>query len=239
MYGRYMILSEKHKNAFKDECNSLSLMVAGSLQKLAENPKDKQRLMEMVQSADTMIGSSRFLQNKDLEQIAKLTMEAFHGLDDATGKLDDIEIFSKIYFQILQTYKTCPNGYDVENDSCKLASMPTVIHCENVLALNSGIRFVGICSLQGKLLAQRFRYDITPLLSSDEINMEALQNVLKCVMQTKITDKKGKTFYSLTVSENIKNAIVAKDNDLYLLVSMDNNSDEFSIMKQILEYRIL
>ena len=233
-----MALSEKHEDVFNAECNSLSLMVAGSLQKLAENPKDKQRLMKMVQSADTMMGSSRFLQNKDLEQIAKLTMDAFHGLDDATEKLDDIKLFTKIYFQILQTYKTCPNGYDVENDSCKLVSTPTAIHCENILALDSGIRFVGICSLQGKLLSQRFRYDVTPLLSSDEINMDALQNVLKCVMQSKISDKKGKTFYSLTVSENIKNAIVAKDNDLYLLVSMDNDSDEFSIMKQILEYKI-
>ena len=115
-----MRLGKKHSKAFKEECNILSSTIVSNLQKLAKTPSDKRLIAKMIQSADTIMGSSQFLENRDLEQMSRLTMTAFKNLKSDDETVDNIELFSKVYFEIMQSFKTCPNGYNLENDSCTL-----------------------------------------------------------------------------------------------------------------------
>lgn len=72
-----MTLGEKHKKAFQSECNALSQTVLGSLLKLAANPKDMKELSKLVQSADTLMGNARFLQDKRHEDTCRLFKRGF------------------------------------------------------------------------------------------------------------------------------------------------------------------
>ena len=84
-----MALSQKHQEIFRSECNTLSQAVLGSLLKLAANPKDKQELSKLVQSADTIMGGARFLQDKKLEQNATVIVKSFTGIRDVRKKIDE------------------------------------------------------------------------------------------------------------------------------------------------------
>ncbi|WP_299290104.1 hypothetical protein [Nitrosopumilus sp.] len=113
-----MNLDKKHSKAFKEECHVLSSTIVNNLQNLAKTPSDERLISKMIQSADTIMGSSQFLKNRDLEQMSRLTMTAFKNLKNNEEAIDNIDLFSKVYFEIMQSFKKCPYGYNLENDSC-------------------------------------------------------------------------------------------------------------------------
>ncbi|PJB98323.1 MAG: hypothetical protein CO079_02690 [Nitrosopumilales archaeon CG_4_9_14_0_8_um_filter_34_10] len=58
--------------------------------KLATNPKDMQELSKLVQSADTIMGGARFLQDKKLEQNATDIVKSFTDTSDVRKKIDEL-----------------------------------------------------------------------------------------------------------------------------------------------------
>lgn len=95
-----MALSEKYLILFQKECTSLSKTVLKNLQNLSKNPKDHEALEKMLQAADTIIGDSRFINHKELEQASMLLVKAFNNVEDVTQKSKEIEFFTKVFTKL-------------------------------------------------------------------------------------------------------------------------------------------
>ena len=119
-----MALEQKYKKAFQSECNVLSQAVLGSLLRLAANPKDKQELSKLVQSADTIMGDARFLEDKKLEQSATDIVKSFTGTGDVRKKIDQFgaafEQFGLLVGLLVGQSGACPKGYILVNGKCVL-----------------------------------------------------------------------------------------------------------------------
>ena len=108
--------------------------------------------------------------------------------------------------------------------------------CNDVLNLDEGIRFVGVCSKNGILLDYVYKDEINPLLSTDDLRLSIQNTVLKHNIRHNEADKMGEPIYSVTSYENVKRATIALDEKLLLLVSFESKEDEHQIMKKILKY---
>ena len=96
-----MALAEKYVILFQKECSNLSNMVLNNLIRLKMNPKDTDAIEQMLQAADTMIGDSRFIKNKELEQASILLIQTFKEVHDVSQKSKDVEFFIKIFTKII------------------------------------------------------------------------------------------------------------------------------------------
>jgi len=95
-----MALAEKYVILFQKECSSLSKTVLKNLQNLANNPQDHEALENMLQAADTIIGDSRFINHKELEQASMLLVKSFNNVEDASQKIKEIEFFTEVFTKI-------------------------------------------------------------------------------------------------------------------------------------------
>ena len=96
-----MALAEKYVILFQKECNSLSKIVLNNLENLSKNPKDKESLEKMLQAADTIIGDSRFINHKELEQASMFLVKTFNNVEDVSQKSKEIELFTEIFTKII------------------------------------------------------------------------------------------------------------------------------------------
>lgn len=95
-----MALAEKYVILFQKECHDLSKVVLNNLHKLKENPNDYEGIEKMLQAADTIIGDSRFIKNKELEQASMLLLTTFN-LENVSDKSKEINFFIDIFTKIL------------------------------------------------------------------------------------------------------------------------------------------
>ena len=96
-----MALAEKYVILFQKECNSLSKIVLNNLENLSKNPKDKESLEKMLQATDTIIGDSRFINHKELEQASMFLVKTFNNVEDVSQKSKEIELFIEIFTKII------------------------------------------------------------------------------------------------------------------------------------------
>ena len=113
-----MALEQKYKKAFQSECDVLSQAVLGSLLRLAANPKDQQELSKLVQSADTIMGDARFLEDKELEQNATDIVKSFTGTSDVRKKIDQFGAAFEQFGLLVGQSGACPKGYILVNGKC-------------------------------------------------------------------------------------------------------------------------
>ena len=113
-----MALEQKHQEVFRSECNILSQAVLGSLLKLAVSPKDKQELSKLIQSADTIMGNSRFLEDKELEQSATEIVKSFTNISDVRKKIDQFSAAFEQFGLLVGKNGACPKGYMIVNGKC-------------------------------------------------------------------------------------------------------------------------
>ncbi len=85
-----MTLNELHRRIFQDETHVLTDSIVKSLQKIGKNPSDRDEVEKRVNSADVVIGNARFLEDKELEERAKMIVDLFNGSKDAKGKSAEI-----------------------------------------------------------------------------------------------------------------------------------------------------
>ena len=95
-----MALAEKYVILFQKECSELSKIVLNNLHNLAKKPHDKDSLEKMLQAADTIIGDSRFINHKELEQASMLLIKSFNEVEDASHKSKEIEFFTQVFTKI-------------------------------------------------------------------------------------------------------------------------------------------
>lgn len=96
-----MALAEKYVILFQKECTDLSNIVLNNLNNLKINPKDTARIEKMLQAADTMIGDSRFIKNRELEQACMLLVKTFNEVEDVSEKSSEVDFFIETFTKII------------------------------------------------------------------------------------------------------------------------------------------
>ena len=104
--------------------------------------------------------------------------------------------------------------------------------CEEILELDSSIRFVGIANKMGKLVAAEFNRGVEVLLTKEEIEANIISAVLRMKTREDYEQKLGKTIYTFALYEKVKRASIPLYQQDYslLMVSFDVSADHESII---------
>jgi hypothetical protein len=104
--------------------------------------------------------------------------------------------------------------------------------CNQILQSDSSVRFVGIPNKMGRQIVSSYRYGLILLLTPQEIEMFAIESVLRMNTRKDFESKLGKPIYSFTLYEKIKRTTISLDNKDYpiLMVSFDRDADQESII---------
>ena len=104
--------------------------------------------------------------------------------------------------------------------------------CNEILELDSSIRFAGIANKMGKLVAAQFTRGVEALLTREEIEANIIKAVLRMKTRQDYEQKLGKTIYTFALYEKVKRASIALDQGDYslLMVSFDVTADHESII---------
>ncbi len=108
------------------------------------------------------------------------------------------------------------------------------LECNEILSLDNSIRFVAMCSKEGKMLNVKYREDITPLLNEKELLYSIIKSVERIDARKESEEKLGPSIYSVTPYANVKRATISVNGGGLVFVSFEGNGNEFTILKKIL-----
>jgi hypothetical protein len=99
--------------------------------------------------------------------------------------------------------------------------------CSQILDSDSSLRFVGIPNKMGRQIVSSYRNGLTLLLTPQEIEMFAIESVLRMNTRKDFESKLGKPIYSFTLYEKLKRATITLESEEYpiLMVSFDIQAD--------------
>ena len=114
-------------------------------------------------------------------------------------------------------------------------SPPTIFEefCQLILGVDESIRFVGIATLNGAILAMKYRANLIPLLTQEETAASIKYSVWRMESRRMLEEKIGKTLYVVATYERLKRATipVGQDGQSILIISFDIESDVDSIIR--------
>jgi hypothetical protein len=114
-------------------------------------------------------------------------------------------------------------------------SPPTIFEefCQLILGADESIRFVGIATLTGAILAMKYRANLVPLLTREETASSIKYSVWRVASRRVLEEKLGKTLYVVATYEKLKRATipVGQDGQTILTISFDSESDAESIIR--------
>jgi hypothetical protein len=114
--------------------------------------------------------------------------------------------------------------------------------CLHILNSDKNIRFTGIASLEGKILAAEYRDSMKPMLTLQESELSMMQSLMRMSIRRTLEGKLGKTVYATAVYQKVKRATISLFNegeksDSYLMVSFDREANhEVIINEKILPF---
>jgi hypothetical protein len=105
--------------------------------------------------------------------------------------------------------------------------------CQLILGLDESIRFVGIATLTGAVLAMKYRANLIPLLTQEEIASSIKNSVWRVGSRRVLEEKLGKTLYVVATYEKVKRATipVGHEGQSILVISFDKETDAESIIR--------
>ena len=106
--------------------------------------------------------------------------------------------------------------------------------CKDVLALDSKIRFAGVCDDSGAIKHGGQREGVTNLLSPDETKRSNLQAMARWALRNSLSSKVGKGKYAMTEYEKIKRITFPLDGNHLLLVTTEVDADHNKAISNIL-----
>ena len=108
--------------------------------------------------------------------------------------------------------------------------------CKDILLVDNSIRFVAICSKEGKMLEIKYREDISPLLNEKELLYSIIKSVERNNIRKETEEKLGPAIYSITAYANVKRATIPINQGGLVFVSFEGKTDEGRILKKILSH---
>lgn len=105
--------------------------------------------------------------------------------------------------------------------------------CQLILDADKSIRFVGIATLTGAILATKYRANLMPLLTQEETASSIKHSVWRVESRRILEEKLGKTLYVIATYEKVKRATipVGQEGHSILVISFDKDSDADSIIR--------
>src|SRR5215469_2280189 len=129
-----------------------------------------------------------------------------------------------------------------------------VLHdiCNKILEIDKSIRFAAFVNNMGTIIAAQHREPLSvekekeqSLLTKDELELSAIESVLRMVTRKDMMSKFGKPLYSFTSYEKVKRATILLENSKnsdcphILMVSLDNNNEAGAYQETIILNGIL
>jgi len=125
--------------------------------------------------------------------------------------------------------------------------------CNQILEIDNSIRFAGFANSMGRIIAAQHRQVLMSverekersLLTKDELELSAIESVLRMVTRKDMISKLGKPIYSFTIYEKVRRATILLENSdnsdcpSILMVSFDNNEDAGTYQESIITKGIL
>ena len=104
--------------------------------------------------------------------------------------------------------------------------------CRQILTEDSSIRFAGFSDKFGKQIAGEYRNGLIPLLTESQLDLSAIESIIRMNTRRDLESQTGKPIYSFTLYEKIRRPTISLDNKDYpiLMVSFDLNADHESII---------
>ena len=98
--------------------------------------------------------------------------------------------------------------------------------CDQIIGLDSSIRFAGFATDAGKIIAYKYRKKVDPLLTSNETQLSFIDSVLMMRIRKDTEQKLGKAICSITLYEKVTRATILLDSKDYpiLMISFDNST---------------
>jgi hypothetical protein len=109
--------------------------------------------------------------------------------------------------------------------------------CNKILESDNSVRFVGIPNKMGRQIVSSYRNGLILLLTPQEIEMFAIESVLRMNTRKDFESKLGRPIYSFTLYEKVKRATITLENEEFpiLMASFDIQADhDHIIMDKIL-----
>ncbi len=122
---------------------------------------------------------------------------------------------------------------EIDKVDNKFSTVSNEDKCKKILEIDDTIRFAGISTNDGQILAAQYKPGSAPFF--DDINTEFLisKQILLAMENTQSKEKLGQLMYSVMAYENLKRATFALD-DAILLISFDKSGDENEIVNKII-----
>lgn len=108
------------------------------------------------------------------------------------------------------------------------------IQCKKILDLDRSIRYAGICTVDGKLIASEYKKEITPLINGIELEFAAKVSAIRAMEREVLSSKLGKPMYSIASYANVKRATISLEKGKFLLVSFERNADDALIINKVM-----
>ena len=104
--------------------------------------------------------------------------------------------------------------------------------CNDILESDRSLRFIGISDKMGKQVISSYRAGLNPLLTPHEIEMNAIESVLRMKTRKDFELKLGKPIYTFTLYQKIKRVTVTLGINEYsiLMASFDIEADHENII---------
>jgi hypothetical protein len=105
--------------------------------------------------------------------------------------------------------------------------------CQLILEADESIRFVGIATLTGAILAMKYRANLIPLLTQQETASAVKYSVWRVESRRVLEEKIGRTLYVIATYEKVKRATIpmGQEGQSILIISFDKESDADSIIR--------
>ena len=99
--------------------------------------------------------------------------------------------------------------------------------CEQIIVLDSSIRFAGFATDAGKIIAYKYRKKVDPLLTSNETQLSFIDSALGMRIRKDTEQKLGKAICSITLYRKVTRATILLDSKDYpiLRISFDNSNE--------------
>ena len=124
--------------------------------------------------------------------------------------------------------------------------------CIKILEIDKSIRFAGFVNNMGTIIAAQHREALSvekekehSLLTKDELELSAIESVVRMVTRKDMMPKLGKPIFSFTLYEKVKRATILLENSEnsdcppILMVSFDNNNEAGTYQETIILNGIL
>jgi hypothetical protein len=102
--------------------------------------------------------------------------------------------------------------------------------CKQILQLDKTIRFVGIASIEGKLIAQEYREGLQSFLTKEESELSVMQSIIRMGTRKVLEEKVGKTIYAFALYEKVKRATMPLGDNSILMASFDIEANHEDII---------